>query len=310
MYGSSVAVDRDLVYVTGGDSPDTSALHQVFSYNITTNQWKQLPPSGHCCGVLLMIGQKLTIFGGQDSETYEIHNKVSTYNNSWISYFPNMLKARSKPGVTSYKDYVIVMGGTLGSGAPLLDSIEVMNWRERSHWRRCAISLPSPMYGIDPTISDNVLLIVGYGHAGGHSNVCCLIPVDVILSSLDQPPITSVLLQTLWKGLPFAPNYYTSTLPYSNPPMIIGGCDVNNITTSAINVFDTRRLIWRPVGSLSSARKAVSVATINKNTIIVIGGTRRGETTEDALSTSLTTVELGHIVPNQTVPATTHSQLV
>jgi len=166
------------------------------------------------------------------------------------------------------------------------------------------------MYGIDPTISDNVLLIVGYSHASGRSNVCCLIPVDTILSSLDQPPITNTLLQTLWKGMSLAPSYYTSTLPYSNPPLIIGGCDVHNISTSAINVFDTRRLLWRPVGYLSSARKDMSVATINKNTIIVIGGNRKGETIQDAKSTSLTTVEMGHIVPNQTVPATTHPQRV
>jgi len=129
MYGSSVAVDRDKVYITGGDSPVTSALHQVFSYDISKNQWKQLPPSGHCCGVLLMIGQKLTIFGGQDSQTYKVHNKVSTYDdsiNNWIYYFPYMVNARSKPGVTSYKDFVVVMGGTLGSDV-LLDSIEVMN---------------------------------------------------------------------------------------------------------------------------------------------------------------------------------------
>jgi len=167
------------------------------------------------------------------------------------------------------------------------------------------------MYGIDPTISDNKLLIVGCSTAAGRGHVCCLIPVKTILSSLDQPLITNTtLLATLWKNMLFAPIYCTSTLPYSNPPLIIGGHDVHNVSTSAINVYDIKRSQWRPVGSLSSARKSMSVATINKNTIIVIGGNRKGMAIQDQNSTSLTTVEVGHIVPNQTVPTTTHPQRV
>jgi len=53
------------------------------------------------------------------------------------------------------------------------------------------------------------------------------------------------------------------------------------------------------VDSHTSTRKSVEVASINLNTIIVIGGASGGRGTEGAMASSLTTVEIGNIVPNQ-----------
>ena len=129
IYDAYVAVSKGTIYCTG-TTPIRYNMDEVFCYNTRTNRWNKLPKSGHRLGVIHMVHDKLTIFGGRDSTTNKYHNKVTTYNsktNSWYSHFPNMLHYRDRPGVVTSRDYVIVMGGK-SSPDKFLDNIEVMNY--------------------------------------------------------------------------------------------------------------------------------------------------------------------------------------
>ena len=111
----------------------------MYVYDLNTDQWHQLPPSGHYYGVPHIICGKLTIIGGRLSSTDERTNNVSTfddYSQSWKSYHPDLLKVRSGPGVVSHLHYVIVAGGSRGPDIATIpqDDIEVLNWVENSHW--------------------------------------------------------------------------------------------------------------------------------------------------------------------------------
>ena len=94
-----------------------------------------------------------------------------------------------------------------------------------------------------------------------------------------------------------APYWSTATVPYSNPPLIIGG-DVKGVPTSDISLYDTSKKSWQQVDSLTTARCYVGVATINSNTLIIVGGTSGGVGVEAAKASSLPIVEIGHIVRN------------
>ena len=61
MYHAYVTVQDKKVYVAGGDSPFDDAKHQVYVYDVNTDYWNQLPPSGHYAGVPHIIGGKLAI---------------------------------------------------------------------------------------------------------------------------------------------------------------------------------------------------------------------------------------------------------
>ena len=292
MYEASVAVDDNNVYVTAGDAPEDETKNNVYNYDILTDQWYTLPPPGHLCGVLCMVDSKLSIFGGGDPVTREIHNKVSTYNsntNSWTTYYSNLIQKRFKPGVVTHGDYVIVMGGEY-EYKKYHDNIEVMNWRQRSQWREVLTKLPVPMWAIKPTIAGENLLIVGYDTDGGHSNGSHRFPVATITSS-DQ-------VASHWEELSPAPYYDTDTVPYSNPPLIIGGRDVKGVPTSDISLYDTSKKSWQQVYSLTTARTNIGVATINSNTLIIVGGNTKGGSFEAAMESSLAIVEIGHIVRN------------
>ena len=301
MYGAYVAVSNGTVYCTGSTSNEDNR-NDVYSFDTKSNQWKQLPRPGHRLGVIHMVDDKLTIFGGREPVTNNPHNKVTTYNsktNSWYSYYPNMLYNRSKPGVITSHDHVIVMGGGNTDGTDL-DNIEVMNYHQLQ-WKEICVHLPAPMFGITPTITGDHITIVGYNHAGGRNKGCYQIPVQDIMSSLDKPLSTGAVTSQ-WKELSPAPHYHTVTIPYSNPPVIMGGhshSSQGGAPISDVSVYDSSSNSWRKMDSLTSARDCVGVVLLNSNSLIVIGGTSGGEGIEGAMANCLTLVEIGNIVANQ-----------
>jgi len=52
-----------------GVAPDHGILGHVYSYDSSTDQWKQLPPHKNIQGILQVINGHLTIIGGWDQNT-------------------------------------------------------------------------------------------------------------------------------------------------------------------------------------------------------------------------------------------------
>ena len=299
MYNAYVAVSNGTIYCTGSCHDDDND-NDVYCYDTRSNQWIQLPRPGHRLGVLHMVDDKLTIFGGRDSTTDQFHNKVTTYNsktNSWYSCYPDMLHNRSKSGVIASDDHVIVMGGA-SSPDTNLDSIEVMNYRQQLQWKEASLHLPGPMWNINPTISGDYITVVGYSSDLRYNTVYQTTTQEII-SSLDQQLSTGAVT-TQWQELSSPTHWDTATVPYSNPPVIIGGTSRDGtIPTSDVSLYDSSKNLWEKVDSLTTARAGIGVSLINNNTIIIIGGYTRGESVKAAMVSSLTTVEIGNIVPNQ-----------
>ena len=303
LYEASVAVSAagDTVYAAAGSAADHQTKYNVYCYNTNTDHWTVLPQPGHRSGVLHMLDDRLTIFGGEDPATNEVFKKVTTYisdTNIWYSYYPDMLNKRFKPGVVTCRNYVIVMGGQVNRDSEH-DSIEVMDYHYHLQWKILSLKLPVPMWDIKPTISGDNITIVGYSQARTHINAHYQIAIEGIMSSLDQPLSPGVVIKQ-WKKLSPSPYWNTATLPNSNPPVLIGGGSRDgDILASDIILYDTSRNLWRKIDSLTSARQFVGVALLTNNTIIIIGGTKGGKGVEANKASSLTTVEIGTIVPNQ-----------
>ena len=303
LFDAYIAVQHHKIYVTG-DSPVEDAKHQVYVYNINTDQWSQLPPSGHYYGIPHIIGGKLVIIGGRLSATKKRTNKVSTFDEdsqTWTSYYPDLLAVRSKPGVVSHLKHIIVAGGTRSTpqddDTPVVqDDVEVLNWIENSHWRNVSIKLPVPMYAFTPSItSDYHLLIVGYTSADTrrYSSVY-KIPITTITASIDQQHKSDT--PNKWTELTAADHWYTTLVPSSSPPVVVGGMDTTGtIPTADIKMYDNSNNTWKKIGSLSSARSAIAVAAVYNNAIIIIGGCIKGGGMADAKSSSVTIMELGQV---------------
>ena len=297
MWAACVIVQDKKVYVAGGSSPDVKAYDQTFVYDINTDRWSQLPPSGHYLGIPCVVGGKLTIIGGclsSGKSFTNMTNKVSTldFNGTghiWNSYYPDLLTTRCRPGVVTHLEYVIVAGGNSTQGVK--DDIEVLNWIENSHWRKVSITLPVPMWSFTPIIADDHLFIAGYyNFHHKSSNSVYQIPVINITRSFD---LANSAIKLLWTQLNEA-SYCCTLVPRLSPPVVVGGRDINGISHSNVKAYDDFSKSWKNIASLSSARSKVAVAVINNNAIIVIGGcTKEGRMTH---SSSLTTVEMGQVV--------------
>ena len=295
LYGGFVAVQDKNIYVVVGDSPVEDAYHQVYVYNINTDQWGQLPPSGHYYGIPHIIGGRLAIVGGRLSATKKRTNKVSTFdedNQSWSCYYPDLLSVRSKPGVVSHLEHVIVAGGTRPTGedddTPVArDDIEILNWTENIHWRKVSIKLPVPMWGFTPTIYYDHLLIVGYNGADmkGYNGV-----QKISVANITELQHNSDAL-TKWTELASDDHWHTALVPSSSPPVIVGGQDTTGIIPTAdIKMYENS---WKKIGSLPSAKSSAAVAAVCNNAIVIIGGCTKGGSIANAKSSSLTAVELG-----------------
>ena len=295
-----VAVQHHKIYVTG-ESPVEDAQHQVYVYDINFNQWGLLPPSGHYYGIPHIIGGRLAIIGGRLFATKKKTNKVTSFDEdsqTWTSYYPDLLSVRSKPGVVSHLEHVIVAGGVRPTAedddTPVVqDDIEVLNWIENSRWRKVSIKLPVPMCAFTPTISDGDLIIVDYGGVGMKSyNGACKTSVANITASNNQQFYSA----NKWTELTVTDHWRTALVPSSSLIVVVGGHDLSGaIPTADIKMYDNSNKSWKKIESLSLARSDVAVAAIYNNAIVVIGGCTNSNTTANALSSSLTLVELGQV---------------
>ena len=268
MYNTSAVLHDKKVYIMAGDAPDMDTYYQVYCYHVENDQWELLPPPGQYKSILQIIDGKLTVIGGRDNATKKFSNKVSTYiNNGWTSYFPNLLRARSKPGVVSHSQYVIVAGGAKDEST-FYDDIEVLNIIHPSQWMITTILLPVPMWAIYPSITDNMMYIVGYGTSKGRGcNRAYKLPVNVITSAHTQQATSDQPVQ--WMELPSAPHYETITIPNTSPPVIVGG-HFQYVAISDFAMLDESSKSWKRISSLSSPRKYVAVVPITKDTILVL----------------------------------------
>ena len=274
-----------------GMASDDDTYQYVYIYDISNNQWDRLHPPGQYQGVLQIINSKLTVIGGVDNTTKKRTNKVTTYNKSWSNEYPNLLKARIKPGVLTHLDYVIVAGGILDDKT-YSDDIELLNHKQSSHWVIAKMKLPEAMWLPSLTISDDTLYIVGYGRANGNrTSAAYEVSVDMVISSAVQ--LTSS--QTAdWTKLPPAPHYGTAIIPNCSPPVIIGG-NIQYVPTVDIRVLDVSNNSWKKIASLTTARAYTAVVLINHDSILVIGGITDGRSPKKAKAHSISRVEKGSV---------------
>ena len=291
LYAASVATDSEHVYVTG-DCAEKEVLNVVFVYNIASDLWRQLPPSDHCWGVLQIVGDKLTLFGGIDHHTKTRTNRVSTFDNTtkkWGSCYPDMNDVRFRPGVATHLDYVMVAGGNKDP-INVRNDIEVLNWRQCKRWMKSSITLPTPMWAFTPIISNDKLYIVGYSGEGNRTHRDAYeIPVVYITSNLGQNRHG----RNYWVDLPSSSYYYSTLVPGSSPPVYVGGEDGQGVQSSNISMYDSFTDTWRCVDALSSPRAGAAVASIDKYSVIIIGGYTKGHSNTAAKLSSLPTVEIG-----------------
>ena len=267
-----------------GETPEDDTYNHVYVYDISADKWDRIPAPGQYKGKLQIINSKLTVIGGWDNATKKITNKVTTFDgNQWIQCYPNMLKARVGPGTVTHLDYVIVAGGELEHECFVSD-IEILDYKQSSHWVISKIKLPETMWHPSLTISNGLLCFVGHSDTIGSTNTAYQIPVDIITSSAT----TNQTAQ--WTELCLPSYQYITIIPGSCPPVIFGSLAKSK---ADIMILDVPNNCWRKVFSLQSKLMASAIVSVDRDSILSIGGCTDITNPEQAKIHSVTKVEKG-----------------
>jgi len=301
MHGAYATVINFTLYITGGWCPnDTWKTDYVYQYHLDDDHWSVLPPLQQYYGIPVNINDHLTIISGRHSTPpYKATNLVTTYiDNSWNNIYPNLSVARWLPAVVPYHQYVMVAGGE-GDDDTLLDSIEIYDIT-KSHWMIVNTHLPKPMRWISATACGDSFTIVGYVGADNFwSSETFTIPIDIITKEeKTQKSLTSSTNKdnTKWHQLADAPYWKTTLVPNTSPPVIIGGCVVQDIhTVNDITIYDDTSNSWKKISSLPINCALTTVEVVNQ-CIIVLGGASDTKTKETTNATALSDVIIGQLV--------------
>lgn len=87
--------------------------HRVFSYNVLTNNWKELPSLQQIHCALDYLEEKLVVIGGRIKDRDELTGKITALSgNKWErSRYPDVPTLRAALVSVSTDTHLIVMGG-------------------------------------------------------------------------------------------------------------------------------------------------------------------------------------------------------
>ena len=312
-WGATAVVLNNIIYVSGGESPDEFAGRYVFAYHFLENRWERLPKlKGHSHGIPVVAGGELYIIGGKNiKRNKKYSNQVSKYDENelnneqkWKSY-PNLqlIKERFKPLALAYNDYIIVAGGKYTAiwavYDRLHDDIEIINIKDpEMKWKIVPTQLPVGMWAPSATISNDRLWIAGFNNDHTVSlnwkdqrsdEVFQISVIDVVAS---EKKVNWTPLQRL------VPYYSATVIPNTSPLVLVGGDSQDaKIVTNALVKHNPSDDHWDEVASLDGPSRAyTTVACIGKQQAIIVMGGCTKTTDENARNSScLSLVQIGYV---------------
>ena len=186
MVGGSATSDHQFCYLTPG------CTNSVYSYQWSTDEWKQLPQCPYRSSALAIINGELTAVGGEDGSC-STRKLFTLRKGRWVEEYPPMNTTRSRTSVVSISDgkYIIVLGGKVGR--QWTTSAELFEASSRRWYQ--VTNLPQSLAFPSATICGNQLHVIA-----GTEGYSCF--VQSLLSS--DKPITPQLVAHLiaWTPLP------------------------------------------------------------------------------------------------------------
>ena len=265
----------------------------MFVYHPLENTWRTLPQPGVYYAVPVSIKDKLTLVGGRDSTVFKFSAKLLTFDDStqrWVKQFPDLLTARSRPGVIVCSHYLIVAGGKLRSKGLCSNDIEFLNLEEFPlRWKKSAVKLPTNMWDLTVFSCENYFWIVGYGDGRRRKFVHNILITDIVSS------VPSSKKRYDWIALPETIHWKCTVLSGNGfLPIVLGGENRENAPSDAVCYYDSETHNWleSKVAFMRTPRAFPAVSMIGKSAVIAIGGCSdsKQEISEDY---SVKSVEIG-----------------
>ena len=265
-------VDGNTVYVV------KSSTVNIYSYDVISDSWSQLPDCVHeNCSMTVINGCLTTVGGGSypnySNELFSLIGKGS--GRRWTQQFPPMPTKRRLTTSLCTGTALIVAGGR-GEGAGNLSTVEVMDTETRQ-WSTAA-DLPQPMYYASATVCGDQLYMLG-GVESGHyvkSVYTCL--VSALLQSCIPSPLEAKFQRTsledkagVWRKVADLPVTQSSCESFHGRLLAVGGNESGK-TTTAVFMYNSTTNSWEIISHMIADRCRCFTAVLPNNQLMVVGG--------------------------------------
>ena len=261
-------VDGNTVYVR------TEGTVNIYSYDVTSDSWSQLPDCVYESGSITIINGWLTTVGGSHSnKLFSLTREGS--GRRWTEKFPPMPTKRIGTTAVCTGTSLIVAGGMVKS--IMLSTVEVMNTVNRQ-WSTAA-DLPEPMYCASATICGDQLYMLG-----GTNGIYCYTKsvytcsVSALFQSCVPSSLEAKLEKTsfddkasIWRRVADLPVICSTCESFHGRLLAIGGKDSEKATT-AVYMYNSTANSWEIISHMTTARYSCFTAALPDDRLMVVGG--------------------------------------
>ena len=179
---------------------------------------------------------------------------------------------RRRPGVVQTSSVVVVLGGQ-GSDWAALSTVDILHTATLQWMTSPLFKLPLSMSGLSTATCDGHLYIAcGRDCAHHPTKRAFKLSLDLLEQSVAKQHIQEDPPQCQWIEVENTPFYLSRLLSTSYHPLVVGGSDSSNNSSSVISVFDSSANKWSNVGHCSVACCRPCLLSVSSSSFLVLGG--------------------------------------
>jgi hypothetical protein len=261
--------------------------NQIYSYDVISDSWSQLPDCVHGSGSITVINGYLTTVGGGSFTNYCSNALLSLTGKGrdrrWTKKFPPMPTRRRSTTSLCTGTALIVAGGLGGSGRTVLATVEVMD-TETHQWSTAA-DLPQPIYCGSATIcGDQIYMLGGISKDHDYMKSVYTCSVSTLLHSCvkhTQPErAPSAYKASVWKQLADLPIIRSTCESFHGRLLAISGKMDSGKYSTAVHMYNSTTNSWEIISHMTTDRCDCFTAVFPVNRLMVVGGTTDGGSTD------------------------------
>ena len=279
-------VDSNTVYVRHGGSV-------IYSYDVTSDSWSQLPDCVHEGCSITIINGWLTTVGGY-SNLQALSNKLFSFTRQdsrwrWTEKFPPMPTKRDSTSALCAGTTLIVAGGMGEHG--VVSTVEVMN-TVNLQWSTAA-DLPQPMYFASATICGDQIYVMGEANKRfTYTKLVYTCSVSALLQSCAKSSLEVKLKGTslvekasTWRRIADLPVTHSTCESFHGRLLAIGGRMDSGEATTAVYMYNLTTNSWEIISHMITGQYKCFTAVLPDNQLMVVGGSTNSGMTDTVLRT-------------------------
>ena len=272
----NVVVKGTSVFVGGGSGSSLEISRTVFQYNTDFDKWSNLPLAPQHTFALVVVRDTVTAVGGV-SEYSTITSALASFEENtrtWGRKFPAMPTERCASSALATDTHLIVIGGASGKSRSYSNAVEILDL-STFVWSRAAPAI-APMSYMSITLcpARRMLYLTGGLTEQGSVRTIFGCQIDKLLRSRQDCNTTAGrnVTGTVWEIITDAP-YVRSGCVAVNGKLVTGsGLDGDQKITNCLHVFSPDVTSWQSLGVMPASRTSCSMAVLDNDRLIVVGG--------------------------------------